>query len=376
MKSAQSVFRTALIYDRVNSWGGAEKVLLALHRLYPDAPLYTSVYEPELAPWANDWEIRTSWLQRIPWARRRHRMFGWLMPWLFAGFDLRDFDLIISVTSEAAKTVRTGPNQIHLCYLLTPTRYLWSHQAEYLEKIPASFRPLAKLVSAGLRQLDRQAAQRPSLMIPISKRVGLRARRFYQRSIERPVYPPLTGLGHERPPKYQPKRWFVFTWGRQVAYKRFDLVIRACLAARVPLVLAGSGPEADNLQKLVQLHDPRGRLIHLVGSLSDGELQWYLKRAGGAIFPQEEDFGLAIMEAQLAGCPVIVNSRAGAAELLTDQSAIFISKTSVAEVVKAIQRLRRKTWHRLDIVRQARQYAGAYFARQWRSRLKALEGNK
>jgi glycosyltransferase involved in cell wall biosynthesis len=142
------------------------------------------------------------------------------------------------------------------------------------------------------------------------------------------------------------------------------------------LVLAGSGPETAALQSLANLHDPRGRLIRLVGQLSDGELQWYLRRAGGAIFPQEEDFGIAIMEAQLAGCPVIVNPRSGAAELLTIETAIFLSGTSTADAVRSLRRLRRKTWRRLDIVRQARQYAGAYFARQWRARLKALEGKK
>lgn len=373
MKTAKRQFRTALVYDRVNSWGGAEKVLLALHRLYPDAPLYTSVYEPAAAPWAKGWRVRTSWLQHWGWARRRHRLFGWLMPLLFASFDLSGFDLVISVTSESAKAVRTSRRQLHVCYLLTPTRYLWSHQRQYLAKLPGWSRPLARLGMSGLRLIDRLVAQSPDIIIPISNRVGARARRFYRRRVEPPLYPPVDTLGRSRAPKFQPAGFFIFAWGRQVEYKRFDLIIRAAAAARVKVVIAGCGPETPQLERLAALHDPRGRLVRLVGQLSAGEIQWYLERAAGAVFPQEEDFGIAIMEAQLAGCPVVVHPKSGAAELLRPSSGVFLEGESLSDLVRALRRLRRKTWRRLDIARQARHYAGAYFATQWRTRLKRLK---
>ena len=124
--------KVALVYDRVNTpFGGAENVLLALHQIYPEAPLYTSVYDPKTAPWAKVFSVRPSFLQKIPFAKRFHRLFAVLMPLAFESFDLVEFDIVISITSAEAKGVLTKPNQLHICYLLTPTRYLWSHAKEY-----------------------------------------------------------------------------------------------------------------------------------------------------------------------------------------------------------------------------------------------------
>ncbi len=369
--------KPVLIYDRVNSWGGAEKVLLALHQLYPQAPLYTSVYDPATAVWAQDWEIHTSWLQRLPWARRHHRVFGWLMPWLFAGFDLSAFDLIIAVTSEAAKNVRIQPNQLFICYLLTPTRYLWSHSRDYWRELPVWLRPLARVVFAWLRRQDYQAAQRPDVIVPISQRVGQRAQRYYRRWVAPPIYPPIQSLGQAKAPTYQPTQKFIISWGRHVPYKQFDAVIRAAVMTSTPLILAGAGPDTPRLRALAQRLDPSQHLIHLVGQLSDGELQWYLQQAMGAVFPQEEDFGLVIMEAQLAGCPVIINSRSGAAELvIPGQTALLLPSTKLSDLAKTIRQLSRRSWLRLDIARHARQYAGAHFARSWQRQERGMiKGN-
>src|SRR5690606_20208270 len=143
--------KVAIVYDRVNSWGGAEQVLLELHAAFPSAPLFTSVYDPEGASWAGDWEVRPSWLQRLPLAKKHHQWFGWLMPLVFESLDLREFDVVISVTSEAAKAVITQPQQLHICYLLTPTRYLWSHTVEYQTTLPAFLRPVARKVGQWLQ---------------------------------------------------------------------------------------------------------------------------------------------------------------------------------------------------------------------------------
>src|SRR3990172_146140 len=124
--------KVALVYDRLNKWGGAERILLALHRLFPDAPLYTSVYNPIKAPWAKVFKIKTSFLQGLPFTMN-HELFVALMPLVFECFDFDEFDLVISVTSEAAKGIITKPQTKHICYCLTPTRYLWSGYDEYFK---------------------------------------------------------------------------------------------------------------------------------------------------------------------------------------------------------------------------------------------------
>lgn len=362
----------ALVYDRVNSWGGAERVLLALHELYPQAPLYTSVYEPEKAGWAVGWDVRPSWLQRIPWARRRHQLFGWLMPFLFESFDFSEYDVVISVTSEAAKAIITQPNQLHICYLLTPTRYLWSHRKEYLRNVPTSLRPLARKVTEWLRLWDRAVAARPDVIIPISDRVKARAQRYYRRSIAPTLYPPFKKLTLEQAPKIIPSRPFFFSWGRQVAYKRFDQLVRAASEAKVSLVIAGDGPAKAKNQSLATELDPTGQNIVFTGEVSEEHIAWYAKHAIACIFSQEEDFGITIMEAQLAGSPVIVHPKSGASELLTTKTAIFLEGEKHENIVSALKTARRRRWQRLDIRRQAQKNAGAYFRKQWQARLKKM----
>ena len=154
-----------LVYDRVNKFGGAERVLMALHEIWPEAPLYTSVYDPESTPWTKGWDVRPSFLQKFPWARRNHESLGWLMPLAFESLDLSGFDVVISLTSEAAKGVITSPRQLHICYLLTPTRYLWSHAVAYLGTVPLPLRPLAFVAQLKLRHWDFVAAQRPDHII-------------------------------------------------------------------------------------------------------------------------------------------------------------------------------------------------------------------
>src|SRR3989344_5365198 len=167
--------KVAIVYDRVNKWGGAERVILALHDIFPDAPLYTSVYDEKRAPWAKVFpKIYTSFLQKIPFARSWHEGFGWLMPLVFETFNFDKYDLVISVTSEAAKGIITKPETLHICYMLTPTRYLWSHYDEYLNNPPTSLNwiPFYKYISQPFlrytKYWDYMAAQRPDVMVGIS----------------------------------------------------------------------------------------------------------------------------------------------------------------------------------------------------------------
>src|SRR3990172_2765359 len=169
--------KIALVYDRVNKWGGAERVLLALHEMFPKAPLYTSVYDSKNAPWAQVFpKVVTSFLQKLPFAKSNHEFLAPLMPLAFESFDFSGFDLVISVTSEAAKGIKTRFGTLHVCYCLTPTRYLWSGYDDYFKGSP--FKVVTKPIINYLRWWDKRAAKRPDVMIAISSEVQNRIKKY------------------------------------------------------------------------------------------------------------------------------------------------------------------------------------------------------
>jgi hypothetical protein len=189
MKKPLSKRKVALVYDRVNKWGGAERVLLALHEIFPNAPLYTSVYDVKRAPWASVFpNVRTSPLQKIPFAKLNHEFLAPFMPFAFELFDFSKFDLVISVTSEAAKGIITTPKTFHLCYCLTPTRYLWSGYNEYFKD--TVFKGFTKPIISCLRMWDKKASGRPNKIIAISSEVERRIKKFYGRESEI-IFPPV-----------------------------------------------------------------------------------------------------------------------------------------------------------------------------------------
>ncbi len=365
--------RVALVYDRVNSWGGAERVLLQLHQLYPHAPLFTSVYDDHAAPWAKDWDIRASWLQKIPWLRRRHQYVGWLMPIIFESFSFSEFDIVISVSSEAAKGIVTQPHQLHVCYLLTPTRYLWSHQREYLEQIPTLLRKSAQFVMHFLQKWDVMASSRPDYVIPISQRVKIRAEKYYGRFLEEPLYPAISTLPLAKRPPERVKKPYFFAWGRHVSYKKFDQIIRAAVEIKFPLIIAGEGPQTSYLKALTQQIDPAGEYVTFVGMRSDSEITWYLQNAQAAVIPQEEDFGLTIIEAVSQGCPVVVHSKSGASELLRpEEDGICITNNDSYSLQKAMEQVISHPWNNLDIQQQARQYAEVVWQKSFHNKIMGL----
>jgi hypothetical protein len=167
--------KVALVYDRVNKWGGAERVLMALHELFPQAPLFTSVYDKKKASWASQFKVKTSYLQHIPFIRSRHELIPFLMPSAFERLDFAGYDLVISITSESAKGIITKPGTKHISYILTPTRYLWSGYEDYFKK--PTFRTVAHPAVSYLRKWDKVAAMRPDEIVSISKEVQHRVKK-------------------------------------------------------------------------------------------------------------------------------------------------------------------------------------------------------
>jgi glycosyltransferase involved in cell wall biosynthesis len=312
--------KVAIVYDRVNKWGGAERVLLALHEIFPEAPLYTSVYNEKEAPWAKE----------FPFARSNHEFLAPLMPLAFESFDLTGFNLVISVTSESAKGVRTKPGTLHICYCLTPTRYLWSHHHEYFRG--QSSKAMAKPFVDKLRKWDKVAAKRPDKIIAISTEVKNRIKKYYDRESEI-IFPPVNVNKFQATNsklKIEKDKYYL-TVSRLVKYKRVDLVIKTFNKLGYPLVIIGTGREENKLKQMA------GKNIKFAGQVSEKDLSVYYCNARALIMPQEEDFGIVAIEAQSFGVPVIAYKKGGANDtVINGKTGLLFDQQNVESLAEAI----------------------------------------
>lgn len=318
--------KVALVYDRVNKWGGAERVLLALRTIFPDAPLFTSVYDPKSAAWARVFAIHTSFLQYLPFAKSHHEYLPFLMPIAFEQFTFDSYDIVISVTSEAAKGVITKPCTKHICICLTPTRYLWSGYDEYFANPLLRF--ITKPLIYYLRLWDRIAAQRPDEYVAISEEVKKRIKTYYGKD-SKVIYPPVTLQSAEG----TTEGYFlvVARLSKFTQYKRVDIAVKAVTQLNLPLVVVGDG-DSEQLQK------DAGPTVKFVGKVSDEELASYYARCKALIFPGKEDFGLVMVEAQSAGKPVIAYRGGGALEIIKEgKTGIFFDKQTTESLVKVLK---------------------------------------
>jgi glycosyltransferase involved in cell wall biosynthesis len=342
-----SNLRVALVYDRVNTpYGGAEQVLLSLRELFPTAPLFTSVYEPKKAPWAVVFTVIPSFVQNIPILNTQHRLIPWLMPIAYEQMNLDEFDVIISVSSAEAKGVLTKPHQLHICYLLTPTRYLYSHAQEYTATIPLLLRPFAKLFSSYLRWWDQVAISRPDVLIPISELVKSRITEYHaaaEKRVTEVIYPPIqiqSLLEKKQHAKaLQPKEHieqgeYLLCFGRLVSYKKFDAVLRVAAQTNQKLIIIGDGPQKKHLQQL-SLALQANCTFH--DHVPDAKLFEYIQNAKAVIFPAAEDFGISQVEVAAIGTPLILHTKSGAAEILKElQHVILLQEMKLSALKKAI----------------------------------------
>ncbi|OGM24897.1 hypothetical protein A3D00_05000 [Candidatus Woesebacteria bacterium RIFCSPHIGHO2_02_FULL_38_9] len=356
--------RVAIVYDRVNKWGGAERVLLVLHEMFPNAPLFTSVYNPRSADWAEVFpKICTSFLQKIPYAREKHEHFPFLMPLVFESFTFNDYDLVISVTSEAAKGIITKPGTLHICYCLTPTRYLWSHFNLYFENPILKF--ISSPVASYLKTWDRIAAQRPDVMIAISDTVRKRIKKYYYRE-SKVIFPPVelsTGQ-HTCLPDGQGgvvrRENFFLVVSRLVPYKKVDLVVESFNELRLPLIVVGTGSEERKLKALAKSN------IKFKSQLTDEKLKDYYSRSKALIFAQEEDFGLTAVEAQSFATPVIAYRKGGAKEIIIDgKTGVFFDKQDKKNLIEAIHRFEQIKFDRKVLIQNAKRFSKERFKKEF-----------
>lgn len=331
--------KVAIVYDRVNKWGGAERVLLALHAMYPNAPLFTSVYDKENAQWAKVFRVKTSFLQHIPFLRSHHELVPFLMPLAFPLFSFKKYDVVISVTSEYAKGIITTGKTKHVCICLTPTRYLWSGYNEYFPN------KLVRLLSHPLiwvlRKWDKMTAQLPDAYIAISEEVQKRIRTYYGRESV-VIYPPIPKLPKAKNTRFFAKNYFlvVSRLSRFTSYKRIDLAVKAATKLAASLVVVGSGNSAY-LKKIA------GPTVQFTGKISDQLLASYYANAQALIFPGFEDFGLSMAESLSFGTPVIAFKKGGALEIVKKgKTGTFFDRQTVPSLVKTLKNFRSSTYNR------------------------------
>lgn len=349
--------RVALVYDRVNKWGGAERVLLALHELFPQAPLYTAVYNHQTAPWAQVFPaVIPSFLQKLPGAKSNHELYPWLTPIAFEQFDFKDYEMVISVTSADAKGIITHPSTFHLCYCLTPTRYLWSHYDQYRLELASASRILTDPVFSYLQDWDLVASTRPDAMVAISNHVQKRIQDYYLRDSE-VVYPPVAISESQFDP---PDVTDYFLWvGRLVAYKRAQIIVEAFNDLQLPLVMVGMGRLATKLQQLARDN------IKLLGFLPEEELARYYQHARGLVFFHEEDFGIVPVEAMMHGTPVIGLNKGGVSETVISGTTGQLVNDSVDELKNVILNFDRGSFDSKVIRAHAQKFSQLRFSQEF-----------
>jgi glycosyltransferase involved in cell wall biosynthesis len=304
-----SVGRVALVHDWLNQMGGAEDVLEMLVRMFPGAPIFTSMYWREGMPATyRDWNTRTTWMDRLPGIYRHHQAYLPLYPLAFSELDLSGYDLILSNKSGFCHGVRTR-EALHVCYCLAPTRYVWDFGAYAArEALPGPLKTALRPVIAALRRWDYRAAQRVDRFISISREIEGRIRRHYDR--EACVIHPPVDTGRFRP--FEEREDYYLIVSRLVPYKRIDLAVRAFNQLGLPLVIAGDGRDREALEALA------GPTVTFLGYVPDEDLPRLFARCRAYVLPGMEDFCIAPVQAQAAGRPVIAYGAGGALDTVIE----------------------------------------------------------
>lgn len=321
--------KTALVYDWLVTIAGGEKTLAAILEEFP-APIYTLVKNKkalEETAFANT-DVRTSFLQKIPFSSLCYRNFLPLFPLAIEQFDLSGYEVVISTSHAVAKGALTHPHQLHLCYCLTPMRYAWDLTHRYLEGVSGLQKAIARMALHYLRNWDIASVNRVDAFAAISHYVARRIKKIYGRDSE-VIYPP---VDVDTIPFQEQKEDFYLTVSRMVPYKKIDLIVESF--AKMPdkkLVVIGDGPEMHKVKRKA------GKNVEILGHASDSVVRNYMRSARGFIFAAEEDFGIVVLEAQAAGTPVIAFGQGAALETVLDrQTGVFFDEQTVPSLVKAV----------------------------------------
>lgn len=325
--------RVAVVHEWLVTHAGSEKVVEQILKLFPEADVFSLVdfLTADQRDFIQHKPVTTSFIQRLPWARKHFRQYLFLMPFAVEQFDLSDYDLIISSSHAVAKGVITRPDQLHISYIHTPMRYAWEFQHQYLQQSKLGWGLKGMLARATLHYLrlwDLASANRADVLVANSHYIVRRLQKTYRRSAN-VIYPP---VNVQRFRADLPREDFYLAVARFVPYKRVDLIIEAFAQLGYPLVVIGDGTDCDRMRRLATPN------ITLLGHQSDAVVADYLQRCKAFIFAAEEDFGITPVEAQAAGAPVIAYGKGGVGETVVPyQTGLFFTAQTVESLMVTVK---------------------------------------
>lgn len=350
--------RIALVHDYLIQDGGAERVLMALHEMYPDAPVYTLLHDKKRAnPVFANWDIRTSFLQSVPGGMKRYQWMLPLMPTATESYNLSEYDIIISSSSAFAKGIVTRPETLHISYCHTPTRYLWTDSLSYVEelRVPRVVKVVLPTLLSYLRLWDRLSADRVASFIANSETVADRIRKYYNRDAA-VIHPPVDIDSFYISPKVGN---YYLTGGRLVSYKRFDIAVKAFSQLGIPLKVFGEGPEMPRLLEMAKSN------VEFLGKISGERLRELYANCTAFVHPQVEDFGITAIEASASGRPVVAFAGGGALETVKPGvSGQFFTEQTWENLAHAIIRFRQESFDPMTVRRHAASFGRDIFKRK------------
>lgn len=342
--------KIALIHDYLVQHGGAERVLECFTELFPYAPIYTLVYNQKLMHGVFEGkDIRTSFIQKLPFSASRHRLFPQFMPMAIEQFDFSAYDIVLSDSSSYAKGIITGPQTLHICYMHTPMRYAWDDCQKYTEdfSFPRLVKKLVPFVMNYIRIWDRVSADRPDKIIANSNFVAKRIKKYYKRESV-VIHPPANVDNFYASEKQE--NYFLMV-GRIIEYKRFDIAIKAFNELALPLKIIGRGPEIKKLQKIAKSN------IEFLGRVPEEKLADYYAKCQAFVFPQEEDFGIVAIEAMAAGRPLIAYRGGDIPEHMEEGTAgVFFDKQTPEDIAAAVKKFQKLSFDPEQIRAGARKF--------------------
>lgn len=367
--------KVAIIHDWLTNYGGAETFVELLLSIYPEAEIFTLVYDiKKMKGHFENCKIHTSFVQKIPFASKFYTKFLTLMPRAFESFDLSSYDLVISSSSSCAKGVIVPPYIPHIAYIHSPMRYAWDLFFDYKKRSGKITKFFMDQMMPSIRLWDYVSSQRVDTLIANSKYIARRIKKFWNREAE-VIYSPLNTERFYPDPNVKREDFYV-AFSRLVPYKRIDLAIKAIKNTGKKLVIIGSGSEEKKLKELA--HGDKN--IIFLGRASDDVLRKNLQTCKAMIFCAEEDFGLAPLEAQACGSPVIAFGRGGATETVVDGiTGVFFEEQTEVSLKNAITRFEnlyeKKAFTQENIINQALSFNRERFVKEFTETVERTKKN-
>lgn len=373
-----NVKKVAIVVDWLTEgFGGGERVIKAVHDMYPDAPLYTSQYRPKRTGWLGPADVRVGWLNVIPTKLRRFTPF--LRQWYFARLDLSDYDLVISITGAEAKAVKTGSDTLHVSYMHAATQYYWTLYDQYVQDpgfgwLNPVVRVALKVLVGPLRRADYRAAQQPDVVVANSTYVQEEIQKFYGRESV-VVWPNVDVASIQQVPvEASAVRDGFIIYGRQVSWKRMDLAVLAARKTGQHLTVVGDGPEHD---RLVQLAGGDKNVTFLPKYNGVTEIVGLIRSSKAYIFPSLEPFGIAAVESLAAGTPVIALKKGGSTDFIkAGENGVFFDEQTVDSLAAAITSFDEQVFDDKKVARSAEPFSEAAFKRHLQAVINEGVGKK